>query len=29
MATIMNDEVRFHLKIRSGDVGRYVILPGD
>lgn len=29
MATIMNDEVRFHLKIRHGDVGRYVILPGD
>lgn len=29
MATIMNDEVRFHLKIRNGDVGRYVILPGD
>ncbi len=29
MATIMNNEVRFHLKIRHGDVGRYVILPGD
>ncbi len=29
MATIMNDEIRFHLKIRNGDVGRYVILPGD
>lgn len=29
MATIMNDELRFHLKIRNGDVGRYVILPGD
>lgn len=29
MATIMNDEVRFHLKIKHGDVGRYVILPGD
>lgn len=29
MATIMNDEVRFHLKIKNGDVGRYVILPGD
>lgn len=29
MATIMNDEVRFHLKIRNGDVGKYVILPGD
>ena len=29
MATIMNDEIRFHLKIKTGDVGRYVILPGD
>ncbi len=29
MATIMNEEVRFHLKIKNGDVGRYVILPGD
>lgn len=29
MATIINDKVRFHLKIKTGDVGRYVILPGD
>lgn len=29
MASIMNDEIRFHLKIKNGDVGRYVILPGD
>ena len=29
MATIMNPDVRFHLKIKNGDVGRYVILPGD
>lgn len=29
MATIINNEVRFHLKIKNGDVGRYVILPGD
>ena len=29
MATIMNEDERFHLKIKNGDVGRYVILPGD
>ena len=29
MATIMNENERFHLKIKYGDVGRYVILPGD
>lgn len=29
MATIIDKDERFHLKIRSGDVGRYVILPGD
>ncbi|MDE6733755.1 MAG: nucleoside phosphorylase [Oscillospiraceae bacterium] len=29
MATIMNENERFHLKIKKGDVGRYVILPGD
>lgn len=29
MATIMNPNERFHLKIKNGDVGRYVILPGD
>ena len=29
MATIMNENERFHLKIKTGDVGRYVMLPGD
>ena len=29
MATIMNEDERFHLKIKNGDVGKYVILPGD
>ncbi len=29
MASIISDDIRFHLKIRNGDVGRYVILPGD
>lgn len=29
MATIMSENERFHLKIKKGDVGRYVILPGD
>lgn len=29
MATIINSGERFHLKIKDGDVGRYVILPGD
>lgn len=29
MATIINKDERFHLKIRNGDTGRYVILPGD
>lgn len=29
MATIMDENERFHLKIKHGDVGRYVILPGD
>ncbi len=29
MASIINEGVRFHLKIKNGDVGRYVILPGD
>lgn len=27
--SILNDELQFHLKIKSGDVGKYVILPGD
>lgn len=29
MASIISKDIRFHLKIRNGDVGRYVILPGD
>ena len=29
MSTIISKHIRFHLKIRNGDVGRYVILPGD
>ena len=29
MASIISEGVRFHLKIRDGEVGRYVILPGD
>lgn len=29
MASIINEGERFHLKIKNGDVGRYVILPGD
>lgn len=29
MATIINENERYHLKIKNGDVGRYVILPGD
>ncbi len=29
MATIMDENERFHLKIKNGDVGKYVILPGD
>ncbi len=24
-----NDEVQYHIKVKSGDVGRYVLLPGD
>ena len=26
---LIQDDLRFHLKIRTGDVGKYVILPGD
>ena len=26
---LVQDDIRFHLRIRTGDVGRYVILPGD
>lgn len=29
MAGIISDEIMFHLKTKQGDVGRYVILPGD
>lgn len=28
-ATVYSNELEFHLKIKKGDVGRYVILPGD
>ncbi len=26
---LIQDDLRFHLKIKTGDVGKYVILPGD
>lgn len=26
---LVQDDIRFHLRIKNGDVGRYVILPGD
>lgn len=29
MASIISEEIRFHLKTKKGDIGRYVILPGD
>lgn len=29
MESIISDEIMFHLRIRKGDIGRYVILPGD
>ena len=29
MATAYSPDMEFHLKIKTGDVGRYVILPGD
>lgn len=29
MATAYSPNMEFHLKIKSGDIGRYVILPGD
>ncbi|MGN0688679.1 MAG: uridine phosphorylase [Oscillospiraceae bacterium] len=29
MASIISEDIRFHLKTKSGDIGRYVILPGD
>ena len=28
-ATVYSDELEFHLKIKKGDVGGYVVLPGD
>ena len=29
MASYVENEVCYHLQIRKGDVGRYVLLPGD
>ncbi|MDD4690220.1 MAG: uridine phosphorylase, partial [Eubacteriales bacterium] len=29
MALVYSDEKQYHIGIKSGDVGRYVILPGD
>lgn len=29
MASIISEDIRFHLKTKTGDIGRYVILPGD
>lgn len=29
MASIISDEITFHLRTKRGDIGRYVILPGD
>lgn len=29
MESIISEDIRFHLKTRKGDIGRYVILPGD
>lgn len=29
MSTIIKEEVQYHLKIKKGDIGKYVILPGD
>ena len=29
MANLLQDELQFHVKLKKGDVGRYVILPGD
>ena len=29
MANLLKDELQFHIKLKKGDVGRYVILPGD
>ncbi len=27
--TLFNDEVKYHIKLKQGDVGKYVLLPGD
>lgn len=27
--TMFNDEVKYHVKLKQGDIGRYVLLPGD
>ena len=27
--TMFNDECKYHIKLKQGDVGRYVLLPGD
>ncbi|MCX6084565.1 MAG: nucleoside phosphorylase, partial [Caldiserica bacterium] len=27
--TLFNDEVKYHVRLKQGDVGRYVLLPGD
>ena len=29
MESIISEDIMFHLKSRKGDIGRYVILPGD
>lgn len=29
MESIISEDIMFHLKTRKGDIGRYVILPGD
>lgn len=29
MALVYSPHEEFHLKIKAGDVGRYVLLPGD
>jgi len=27
--TMFNDELKYHVKLRQGDIGKYVLLPGD
>ncbi len=29
MANVLGNELQFHIKMKKGDVGRYVIIPGD